>query len=209
MMHYGDLLYEMGMLDEEERDVFHSFEDAYRKAISEKRWRDAFNIFDVLLNGDKTPYPPYFYNVTHSQYYFNILQTVPPANFDYYSKYLEECFVREAIHVGGQVFSNGSLVEDFMLEDIAQSTAGWLSILMDNYRVMIYNGQLDIICGLPLTESYLYKLQWSGAAEYKNASKVIWKVDDADDEVAGYVRYAKNFVQVAVRSGKRAHYCSQ
>lgn len=201
MMHYGDMLYQMGLLDELQRDFFHTSEDAYRKAIAEKRWLDAFNTFDMLLNGDKFPYPSYFYNVTHSQYYFNILMTTQPAEFDNYNKYLEECFVRAAIHVGNQEFSNGSLVEDFMLEDIAQSTADWLGILMDNYRVMLYNGQLDIICGLPLTESYLTQIQWSGAEAYKTADKQIWKVEEKDTEIAGYVREVGNFLQVAVRLG--------
>lgn len=202
MMEYGDMLYQMGMVDESERNVFHQKEDAFRAAVAQRRWRDAFHIFDELINGDKIPYPAYFYNVTHSQYYFNILRTKAPEEFGYYNDYLDQCHVREAINVGTQEFSNGSLVEDFMLDDIPQSVATKLETLMENYRVLIYNGQLDIICGLPLTEAYLYKLNWSGAAAYKKAPKTVWKVDESDDEVAGYVRQVGQFYQVAVRAGR-------
>jgi vitellogenic carboxypeptidase-like protein len=201
MMQYGDLLYQMGLADELQRDYFHTQEDAFRQAVSQMQWYDAFLIFDSLLNGDKIPYPTYFYNVTHSQYYFNILDTVEPADMEYYNGYLEQCPVRSAIHVGNQEFSNGSLVEEFMLEDIPQSTTGWLEVLMDNYKVLLYNGQLDIICGLPLTEAYVQKLNWSGAAAYNNASRTVWKVDEADEEVAGYVRQVNQFFQIAVRKG--------
>jgi vitellogenic carboxypeptidase-like protein len=160
-----------------------------------------FNQFCIFL-GDKIPYPTYFYNVTNSKYYFNILRTTAPEEFDYFTKYLDQCYVRSAIHVGNQEFSNGSIVENYMLEDIAKSTADWLAILLDNYRVMIYNGQLDIICGLPLTETYLAQLTWKNSDAYKTADRSIWKVHPSDTEVAGYVREAGDFLQVAVRNGK-------
>ena len=47
-------------------------------------------------------------------------------------------------------------------QDIMQSTTGWLSALMDNYKVLLYNGQLDLIVGGPLTEKFLQVLKWSG-----------------------------------------------
>ena len=31
---------------------------------------------------------------------------------------------------------------------------------------MIYNGQMDIIIGWPLTESFVTSLKWKGAKEY-------------------------------------------
>ena len=31
---------------------------------------------------------------------------------------------------------------------------------------MIYNGQLDIIIGWPLTESFLTSMKWKGAKDY-------------------------------------------
>jgi vitellogenic carboxypeptidase-like protein len=51
MMQYGDMLYQMGMVDESQRDTFHGYEDAFRKAVKEQKWHDAFIIFDTLLNG--------------------------------------------------------------------------------------------------------------------------------------------------------------
>lgn len=61
---------------------------------------------------------------------------------------------------------------------------------------MVYNGALDIICGLPLAETMLQSLEWSGSAEYSVAPKIHWKVHPSDKEVAGYVRQARNLYQV-------------
>lgn len=52
-----------------------------------------------------------------------------------------------------------------------QSVAPWVSELLSNYRVLIYNGQLDIIVAYPLTENYLANLKFAGSDQYKNAQR--------------------------------------
>ena len=64
------------------------------------------------------------------------------------------------------------------------------------HQVLIYNGQLDIVVGPPLTEAYLQVLPWSGAASYRTATKKVWKINPSDTEVAGYTRTVGNFTQV-------------
>ncbi|CAI8039763.1 Probable serine carboxypeptidase CPVL, partial [Geodia barretti] len=61
--------------------------------------------------------------------------------------------------------------------------------------VLIYNGQLDIIVGAPLTERYLQVLQWSGQKDYLAVKKEVWKTEGSS-EVAGYIRHVSNFWQV-------------
>lgn len=51
--------------------------------------------------------------------------------------------------------------------------------------MLIYNGQLDLIVGAPLTETMLPTVDWSGAQAFAAAKKVIWKVQPSDDQVAG------------------------
>lgn len=54
-----------------------------------------------------------------------------------------------------------------------QSVAPWVSELLSNYRVLIYNGQLDIIVAYPLTENYLANLKFAGSDQYKNAPRSV------------------------------------
>lgn len=61
---------------------------------------------------------------------------------------------------------------------------------------MFYNGQLDIIIPVPMTEAFLLSAPWSGAQKYLEAERMIWKVNPSDREVAGYVRQVNNFYQV-------------
>jgi carboxypeptidase C (cathepsin A) len=65
---------------------------------------------------------------------------------------------------------------------------------------MIYSGQLDVIVGASLTESFLSALQWSGASGFAQATKNIWKVTKSDIDVAGWARQYQNLTHVIVRS---------
>ena len=41
-------------------------------------------------------------------------------------------------------------------------------------RVLIYNGQLDVIIAWPLTESFITSMKWSGAEDYLKARRTKW-----------------------------------
>lgn len=110
--------------------------------------------------------------------------------------FLEATKTKEAIHVGNKSFDSSG-VEKNMEIDIMKSVAPWISELLSNFRVLFYNGQLDVIIGYPLTVNFLKNLNFTGAAEYKTASRLQWYVDN---ELAGYVKKAGNLTEVLVRN---------
>jgi len=81
-----------------------------------------------------------------------------------------------------------------------KSVASILPNLFDNYKVLVYNGQNDVILAAPPCELFLRTLQWSGSAVYANASKVIWKLKPTDVDPVGYARTANKFTYVVVRN---------
>nr|KAF6469201.1 carboxypeptidase vitellogenic like [Molossus molossus] len=164
-------------------------------------YSDPESVMDRLLDGDLTKDPSYFYNVTGCSNYYNILQCTEPEDQNYYEKFLSLSEVRRAIHVGNRTFNDGSKVAKYLREDTVKSVKPWLTEIMNNYKVLIYNGQLDIIVAAPLTEQSLMAMDWKGSREYKKAKKKIWKIFESDAEVAGYVRQVGDFHQVIVRGG--------
>lgn len=196
---YASFMYNLGMLDELQRDYFQSMTDKAVQYIQHEQYLDAFTIFDMLLNGDIIKEPSYFRNVSGLSDYYNFLRTEEPKEYDYYGNYLADPAVRRAIHVGNLTYNDGSIVEKHLLNDVMASVKPWIAVIMDNYKVMIYNGQLDIIIAVPLTEAWLQTVKWSGLERYKKADRLVWKVKDTDTEVAGYVRQVDNFYQVIVR----------
>lgn len=169
------------------------------KLIQNKEYAKAFQVFDNLLNGDLNNHSSLFKNVTGFDDYFNFLYTNNPSNeIDYMSKYLQRTDVRAAIHVGNSSFNvETQEVEVNLVNDIMQSVAPWISELLSNYRVLIYNGQLDIIVAYPLTENYLQNLKFSAADQYKTAQRYQWYVEK---QLAGYVKQAGNLTEVLVRN---------
>ncbi|XP_022440029.1 probable serine carboxypeptidase CPVL [Delphinapterus leucas] len=198
---YAPFLFQIGLLDEKQRKYFQKQCDECVKYIQEEKWSQAFELLDKLLDGDLISEPSYFQNVTGCSNYYNLLQCTEPEDQSYYRKFLSLPQVRQAIHVGNQAFSDGSKVEKYLREDTVKSVKPWLTEIMNNYKVLIYNGQLDIIVAAPLTERSLMAMNWKGSQDYKKAERKVWKVLKSDPEVAGYVRQVDSFYQVIVRGG--------
>ncbi|XP_012576512.1 PREDICTED: probable serine carboxypeptidase CPVL [Condylura cristata] len=198
---YAAFLYQIGLLDEEQRKYFQKQCDECIKYIQEEKWALAFEVLDKLLDGDLTSDPSYFQNVTGCSNYYNLLQCTEPEDQSYYGKFLSLPQVRQAIHVGNRTFNDGSEVEKYLRKDTVQSVKPWLTEIMNNYKVLIYNGQLDIIVAAPLTELSLMAMNWKGAKEYRTVERKVWRIFKSDSEVAGYVRQVNDFCQVIVRGG--------
>ncbi|XP_053465264.1 probable serine carboxypeptidase CPVL isoform X2 [Nycticebus coucang] len=198
---YAEFLYQIGLLDEKQRKYFQEQCDECVEHIKKQNWFQAFAILDKLLDGDLTSDPSYFQNVTGCINYYNLLQCMEPEDQGYYAKFLSLPEVRQAIHVGNRTFNDGAIVEKYLRDDTVQSVKPWLAEIMNNYKVLIYNGQLDIIVAAPLTERSLMTIDWKGAKEYEKVEKKVWKIFKSDNEVAGYVRQVGDFHQVIVRGG--------
>ncbi|KAK3571860.1 hypothetical protein QTP86_020441 [Hemibagrus guttatus] len=198
---YADFLYQTSMVDELQRQYVKQQTDAGVKLIQQEKWIEAFEVFDTLLNGDLVPYPSFFQNATGCTNYFNYMQCQEPEDQEYFSRFVTLPTVRSSIHVGNLTFHDGSEVEKHLLQDIMKSIKPWLGVLMDNYRVLMYSGQLDVIVAAPLTERFLPTVNWTGADAYKQAERLYWKVQPSDTEIAGYIRQVEEFYQVIVRGG--------
>ncbi|KAA0183853.1 hypothetical protein HAZT_HAZT011821 [Hyalella azteca] len=162
MLDYGDFLYDVGLLDEVQRDLFRKKQVEIRSYIAKGLWQKAF------------------------------------IDMNFFGKYINEAEVRRAIHVGKLAFNDGKAVEQHLINDVMQSVKPWIEEILNQtqYRVMIYNGQLDIIIAYPLTRNFVESLKWRDSDAYLSAPRRIWKVDG---DVAGYVKETRNFVEVLVR----------
>uniref|UniRef100_A0A8C5NW77 Probable serine carboxypeptidase CPVL n=1 Tax=Jaculus jaculus TaxID=51337 RepID=A0A8C5NW77_JACJA len=198
---YAAFLYQIGLLDEKQKKYFQQQCDECIKHIKKENWLKAFEILDQLLDGDLTSNPSFFQNVTGCASYYNLLQCMELEDQSYYEKFLSLPEVRQAIHVGNQNFSDGTDVEKYLREDTMQSARPWLTEIMNNYKVLLYNGQLDIIVAASLTERSLMAMDWKASQEFSMVERKVWKIFKSDSDVAGYVRQVGDFHQVIVRGG--------
>ena len=74
-----------------------------------------------------------------------------------------------------------------LYEDMPKSVRPWIEELLNaNYRVMIYNGQLDVIVPNAATEEYIDHIKWYRSDEYAKSKRGIWRVNK---EVAGIASF--------------------
>ncbi|KAF6211952.1 hypothetical protein GE061_012469 [Apolygus lucorum] len=190
MMVYSDYLYQHGLTDDNLYATLKAMENKTVKYIDEQNFHNAtaefWNILGVLheVSG---PIDQYDY----------LKAGVDDISENATSAYLNQTSVRRSLHVGNLSYSNGEKVQNKLYEDVMKSVAPWLEELMDEYRVMLYNGQLDIICAYPLTVNYIKLLKWSGAEEYRKAPRKQWFVGE---DLAGYTKSVGNFTEVLVRN---------
>ncbi|XP_014672174.1 PREDICTED: probable serine carboxypeptidase CPVL [Priapulus caudatus] len=201
MFGYADLLYQVALADERQREHVRVRTDAAVALITRKLYRDAFLVFDALLNGDLTPYPSYFYNITGSTNYFNYLLSTADDDDAHFYGYLALPATRRAVHVGALPFNNGTIVEQHLVDDMMQSVKPWVAHIMDRYKVLMYSGQLDIIVAATLTENFLWSVEWRHQRDYHRADRTWWRVNPNDTEIAGYARQVEQFYQVVIRGG--------
>eukprot|EP01138_Halocafeteria_seosinensis_P011635 gb/GECG01011885.1/.p1 GENE.gb/GECG01011885.1/~~gb/GECG01011885.1/.p1 ORF type:complete len:490 (+),score=48.11 gb/GECG01011885.1/:1-1470(+) len=193
---YGGLMYNFGLVDSNQQSTVDNYVSSMKTAIKQGDYRTAYLAWDKMLNGDLYPYPTFWKNATGGTDYFNILRVSSPAQFGYFSQFLTQPDQRKAIHVGSTTFGPGSKVEKYLIPDVMDTMKPELTVVMTNYKVLIYNGQLDVIIGGPLTESFLPKVEWPGRNEYLNATRNVWHFNGS---IAGYVRQVRSFTQAIVR----------
>nr|BAM19468.1 retinoid-inducible serine carboxypeptidase [Papilio xuthus] len=113
-----------------------------------------------------------------------------------YVDFIQRDEVRRALHVGNTNFTSIGVVYKKLVPDFMGSAKHWLEELLENYRVMIYNGHLDIIVAYHPSVNTYNALSFSGTADYKSAKRMPWY---HGGRVAGYYKRAGNLTEVMVR----------
>jgi vitellogenic carboxypeptidase-like protein len=185
---YAGFMLQTSLLDMEQAAFFSAMADMGKTYISKEDYVAAFGVFDILINGDLTPYPTFFKNATGSDDYTNFLRTEDPPVFGYYYKLLSQADFRKAIHVGNLTFNNGVDTEKNLLADVMRTYPEFLQPVFENYKTLLYSGQVDVIVAAPLTYAFLNNLDWKGHDAFEQAKRKVWKVAATDTEVAGFVK---------------------
>jgi vitellogenic carboxypeptidase-like protein len=191
---YGPVMYQFGLIDEQELERVNLQTDLARTAIELKQYLLAYALFSNLLD-------LFYTEKTGLNDVYNYLLTQSPESFGYYVPWVTASDNRRKIHVGNLTYNDGAVVGAALANDIMQSIVDKVAVIADNnYKILIYNGLLDVIIASSLTMDWVDKLEWQYADELRNAERKIWKVNDDDPQVAGYIKQAHSFFVAWVRN---------
>lgn len=193
---FGDYFYQLGFIDQNALAIFEQYQNAAINYIAQGNYYAAFEYTFSLIN---TP-TCLFNNLTgYTSPYNYLLPDGYNPLINKVSSYLLNSGIAKSLHVGNRTFvafTDTNLVLQNLVLDILDSVAPWVAELANNYKVFIYNGQLDLLVSATLTENYLNYLSYSGAAEFKSAKRNFWRVNN---EIAGYFKKGGNLTHITVR----------
>ncbi len=114
-----------------------------------------------------------------------------------YTTFVQTPEVRRALHVGDAEYTSLGVVYYKMIPDFMTDVRSALETVLDNYKVLFYNGQFDIICAYPLTVNMLNTLKFQNSLDYKKTRRKPWYVGG---KLAGYVKSINNLTEILVRN---------
>ena len=185
---YSNYGFAAGLIDEEERVVVQGIERKTIQAIETENWatiwstiNEAYhfitvqggnvNIYDVrTLNSSYDTNPISWVNLNTTRALLHVPPTLPFA------------FTSEPAFNG-------------LLCDIGKSVKGLFPYLLQHLKVLLYNGQDDLIISTSGAENWIDSIPWPGQAGFAATGKTVWTVQG---QIAGYVRSFEGLTQVAV-----------
>ncbi|CAG7716941.1 unnamed protein product [Allacma fusca] len=197
-LHFGKYFYNMGLINEEQRDMIITEEEKVLALIKEKKFKEAHDVIIKIVF-----YPNNMYQrFSGLESSLNILATKPPKEIGRFAKFMDSNEVHNYLHVGLHKFSliNWKVHDQFNDEIMTFDGSSLESIMDKGYKVLIFSGQFDPVAVPPGVKNAVEALKWKGAEDFKKAPRTIWKVKD---EVAGYARSFGDLTYVLVRNSGR------
>lgn len=200
MMDYSGYLYNLGLIDEIQATAMKLLSDTIVEYIKAEKYYEALVGMDkLIIQFGVFSYVSLYKNFTGLDFYYNFLISSTPEDFDLYQDYVKLPEFKRALHLGNSPYQDGKTAQKHLLLDIMKSVKPNVTVVMDNYRVLIYNGQLDVIIPYPLTLNFLKSIKWKHEEEYRRAERNIWHLKGTA-EIAGYVHNVQDFYEVLVRN---------
>ena len=87
-----------------------------------------------------------------------------------YKKYLTQPEIRQAIHAGSSttfINQNSNYTDEFLIESLKSSKEKLENLLQEEYQVLLYHRQTDVLTPYPSTERSIEKLFWKYSNLYK------------------------------------------
>jgi len=104
---------------------------------------------------------------------------------------------KNAIHVADVPFvTYNQSINMMYAEDLTTPARKELGQMLENYKVLVYNGNYDATVSSSMVDVALLAAEWPGKEQYKMASRSVWK--SKDGQVKGYFSFTGQLCRVVV-----------
>ncbi|KAL4712950.1 hypothetical protein ACJJTC_012020 [Scirpophaga incertulas] len=189
LMNISYVAREVGLLDDHAADLMRTLEVTVREWIKNGELVKSFYYFADTIQILQT-----ISNVSNIYNYLEEEVNLEGAHVSY----IQQPEIRRALHVGNALYNatNYNDVYDNLVPVFMESVTPWIEELLEHYRVMIFNGHLDLLVAYKPTSDMCNALSFTGSSEFRNNKRTPWYHDGI---IAGYVRKGGNLMEVMVR----------
>jgi len=196
---YDSYAYSIGLISNVRRNLYRDTQNNILQDIINGQFVEASTLFDFITGTD-----PQF-----NQSIPNVAGNVNVYNYRQYNysgldgplgTWLNSSNVKNNFTIYPSTFNwlscNNSMYYNFY-DDISRSYKQNISFLLENTRVLLYNGQNDIIVNTPSVENWIYSLEWSRSLDFLQTPKQNWLVNKT---VVGTVKQLNPLTFVLVKN---------
>ncbi|XP_026487666.2 venom serine carboxypeptidase-like [Vanessa tameamea] len=187
LQRYSYFVREAGLVDDKVANFMNQLETAVVQFINSGEMLKAYAYYNYLLQ--------LFLSESKLNNLYNYLQDDISLDGSYL-EYIQKDEVRRALHVGNTNFTSIGVVYRKLVPDFMASAKHWVEELLENYKVMLYNGHLDIIVAYHPSVNTYDSLSFSGTTEFRIAKRRPWY---HDGNLVGYFKNAGNLTEVMIR----------
>ena len=187
---YAEFAFNTGLIDQNQYKKVSAVQQVAKSLVEQKKWDEAMNYINEILNDVSAVYAGNV-NVYDIREYGNY-------DTDYITTYVMQPDVREQMHTNNHRAYHDCDSETYqkLQRDMPKSVRQYVVDLLNaNFKVLLYNGQFDLIINTPASERWIWDMPWNGQQQYQQAGRSIWKVNG---QVAGYARGYGPLTQLVV-----------
>ncbi|KAJ5074446.1 serine carboxypeptidase-like 48-related [Anaeramoeba ignava] len=176
-----------GLIDPNQKSEIEEIQNQCVNFIENQEWLQASEYFRGIIE-----------TITNMSGGVNIYDIREYGDYDYtsLSNFLNSPETQKSLGVNKTWIRHSSLVMKNLFEDMSKSVRSFVSALLyNNYKVLIYNGEFDLIVNTVGTLKWINQLNWKYIDNFKNTTAVTWEVDN---KFAGLVRNYENLWQIFV-----------
>lgn len=176
---YDSYAYSIGLVSNNRRNIYRDAQNSILQDIMSEEYVSASGLFD-FITGTDPKFNESIPNVAGNVNVYNYRQYNYSGLDGPMAVWLNSSVVKYAFGVYPSDFNwlscNDSMYYNFY-GDISRSYKQNISYLLDHTRVLLYNGQNDIIVNTPSAENWIHSLEWSKSMDFLKTTKQNWFVN--------------------------------
>lgn len=202
-------LLNVGLVDPEGRRQFDEKFKQISEAVRDEEILVALLLLRKVFSGGDGAAPSLFQNLTGYRHRASALRSTEPPEFPSYRVYLRSDDFKRAAHAGINATlerQKNYVTNSLYAYDAFTDITNILQTVLENQRVLVYGGNMDVVYPELSTYRFLKSLAWSGRKDFVKSRRKAYTASSEPGEVVGYKVKVRNFTYALVVNA--GHYVS-